>query len=82
MLLLFKKFSVFFNQDVNSRNNDLQLRLSVDELAGFAETAISDFKVMECLRVGNNDFALAGHGIPVLVARLRKRKSFYFRNSS
>ena len=36
---------------------------------------------MKYLSAGNNDVALAGHGIyyiPVLVARLRKRNTFYF----
>ena len=82
-MLLFKKFSnlVFFNQEVNNRNRELQLRFPVDELAGLPETAESIFKVMKYLRAGNNDFALAGHCIyctPVLVARLRKRNTFYF----
>ena len=61
------------------------IRISVDELAGLPETANSIFKVMEYLKVGNNDFALACHGIyciPVFVARLRKRNNFYFWTSS
>ena len=81
MLLVLKIVNIFFNQKVNNRSNDLQLRFSVDELAGLSETADSIFKVMKYLSAGNNDVALAGHGIyyiPVLVARLRKRNTFYF----
>ena len=32
MLLSFKQFSVFFDEKVNNRNNDLQLRFSVASL--------------------------------------------------
>ena len=32
MLLSFKQFSVFFDEEVNNRNNDLQLRFSVVSL--------------------------------------------------
>ena len=32
MLLSFKQFSVFFDEEVNNRNNDLQLRFSVASL--------------------------------------------------
>ena len=81
MLLVLKIVNIFFNQKVNNRSNDLQLRFSVDELAGLPETVDSIFKVMEYLIAKNNGFALPGHGIyciPVLVARLRKRKTFLF----
>ena len=81
MLLLFKKLNIFFNQELNNRNNDLQLHFSVNELAGLPETANSIFKVMEYLRAENNDFTLIGYSIyciPVLVARLRKRHTFLF----
>ena len=53
------------------------LRFSVDELVGLPETGNSIFKVTEYLRLGNFDFALAGHSIYcvlVLVARVGKRK--------
>ena len=61
------------------------VRVSIDELAGLSETANCIFKIMECLRVGNNDFTLSCHGIyciPVFAARLRKRNTFYFWTSS
>ena len=51
------------------------------ELAGLPETANSIFKVMGYLRIRNNDFPLTGHdiyGIPVLIARQRKRNTFCF----
>ena len=57
------------------------MRVSVDYLASLPETVNSIFKVFEYHRVQNNDFALVGHGIhciPVLVARLRERSTFYF----
>ena len=56
------------------------LKFSIDELAGLPETANSIFKVTEYLRAGNNDFALTGHGIhciPVSVARVGKRNTFF-----